>query len=515
MPDPADPLVIEARRAVTGSGQVVDRARLYLRGNRIEALRAAHQAAPQGYQQARRLQSGGTLYPGLLDLHNHLPYNVLGLWQVPQRYEASRAWRDDERYARDVSAPMSALAQHGASATQRALVRYVEVKLMVGGVSSVQGKLSRFPATAPHFAGLVRNIEAPDAPGLTRFGSQLNLPQDAAERARLQQRLTQGEPLVVHLAEAVRDQDGEFDWLAGHGLLRPNLVCIHCLGLNPAQQRAFNAAGSGRVWSPLSNLLLYGQTLEFEDLGTHFALGSDWSPSGSKNLLMELKVAWLHASRAGRQPPADLPERLAHALTLGAARVVHWDEQLGSLEAGKLADLLLLDSLDPDPYRNLLRATERHVQALFIDGQARHGDHALLLGLGLPAAGLERLHIGGRAKALALDQPGAALQGLSLAQAQAQLAYAMARLLEPGATPAELLSGGPDGLAPEIELDLQAHPDTRPLGIARLEPLQSVALDPLCAADDAQFFATLESIAHLPAYLKDPQGLRRFYFPAP
>ena len=48
------------------------------------------------------------------------------------------------------------------------------------------------------------------------------------------------------------------------------------------------------VWSPLSNLLLYGGTTNIEaakSAGVPVSLGSDWSPTGSKNLLNELKVA--------------------------------------------------------------------------------------------------------------------------------------------------------------------------------------------------------------------------------
>ena len=52
------------------------------------------------------------------------------------------------------------------------------------------------------------------------------------------------------------------------------------------------------IWSPLSNLLLYGGTAHVDaarEAGVTIGLGSDWSPTGSKNLLGELKVAWLYS----------------------------------------------------------------------------------------------------------------------------------------------------------------------------------------------------------------------------
>jgi 5-methylthioadenosine/S-adenosylhomocysteine deaminase len=71
------------------------------------------------------------------------------------------------------------------------------------------------------------------------------------------------------------------------------------------------AHGAGMVWSPLSNLLLYGQTARLgaaRAAGVPVALGSDWAPSGSKNLLGELQAARLAAplAGAGDVPDADL-----------------------------------------------------------------------------------------------------------------------------------------------------------------------------------------------------------------
>ena len=57
------------------------------------------------------------------------------------------------------------------------------------------------------------------------------------------------------------------------------------------------------VWSPLSNLLLYGGTTDVKAAkaaGVPIALGSDGAPSGTKNLLGELKVAWLVGQELGR-----------------------------------------------------------------------------------------------------------------------------------------------------------------------------------------------------------------------
>jgi 5-methylthioadenosine/S-adenosylhomocysteine deaminase len=80
------------------------------------------------------------------------------------------------------------------------------------------------------------------------------------------------------------------------------------------------------IWSPLSNLLLYGQTTDIRRAvqeRVRMGLGSDWSPSGSKNLLGELKVAWVVAQQA----EAELTARdLVAMATIDAARILKWQD---------------------------------------------------------------------------------------------------------------------------------------------------------------------------------------------
>ena len=69
---------------------------------------------------------------------------------------------------------------------------------------------------------------------------------------------------------------------------------IRQAALKPEDFRVLGSLGGAMVWSPLSNLLLYGATADIRaavNAGVRIGIGSDWSPSGSKNLLGELKVA--------------------------------------------------------------------------------------------------------------------------------------------------------------------------------------------------------------------------------
>src|SRR4029453_7960210 len=83
------------------------------------------------------------------------------------------------------------------------------------------------------------------------------------------------------------------------------LTLIHGCGIdtrNPEHLRFLRERDISIVWSPVSNLLLYGDTLDVETLlaeGINVALGSDWSPSGSKHAWDEAKFARFYLDAIG------------------------------------------------------------------------------------------------------------------------------------------------------------------------------------------------------------------------
>jgi 5-methylthioadenosine/S-adenosylhomocysteine deaminase len=142
------------------------------------------------------------------------------------------------------------------------------------------------------------------------------------------------------------------------------------------------ARGASMIWSPFSNLLLYGQTANVKaaaKAGVTIGIGSDWGPSGSKNVLGELKVAHLEAQRQGLDWSARDIVSLA---TSNAAKILQWDKALGSLEAGKKADVLVIESRSGDPYEALLRSSETSILLVVINGVPRLGLGALMKALG-------------------------------------------------------------------------------------------------------------------------------------
>lgn len=511
--DPTSPALVLLGRIVTmkEDGEVIDDGAVYLRKGAIVAVAQRNDPPPSGFADAPVIDTKGTIYPGLLDLHNHLVYNVATLWQVPRAFQNRDQWQRNTSYRENVTMPLGVLTKQ--IDTVKAIVRYVETKVLLGGTTAVQGMRSRFGSSTPFYTGAVRNFENTDDHRLPEAGSRIpNLePAEADQVDSFRRALQTKKAYFYHLCEGIDTPTRKhYQALVDNDLLQTSLVAIHCLALEGPDLTTLAEKGCKVVWSPLSNMLLYGKTIDATRLeNVPFTIGCDWTPSGSKNLLEELKVAWLSAQADG----ATLEqEDLVAAVTRNAARAVGWGDALGTIEKGKYADLLVTDTLANDPYENLIAATEANVKLVVIAGYPRHGDAELMEQYPPSDGKREDLDVGGRAKQLYLEHPTAPLASLSFAEALATLEASMSRLREIEAE----LAAAPFGLAAADEDaallldndDYQPAEPGEPDFLATAVLPESIPLDPPTVIDDPDYFDRLEAIGHLPQALT---GLRGFY----
>jgi cytosine/adenosine deaminase-related metal-dependent hydrolase len=165
----------------------------------------------------------------------------------------------------------------------------------------------------------------------------------------------------------------ELDKLEGFGLLREETIIIHGTALTEDQLVRVRDAGAKLVWSPQSNLRLYGQTTRAAhaiSLGIPVALGSDWLPSGSPSLLSELKVARRVLAQQGAR---RTPKQMVEMVTRESAGIAALGEFVGTLEAGKVADILVLERRREDPWENVLDADRSWVELVTIGGNPVYG----------------------------------------------------------------------------------------------------------------------------------------------
>jgi len=509
------PALVLHGRIVPVEGDVIDDGALYIRGGKIIAVQTRTAPPPAGFETIKPVDTKGTMYPGMLDLHNHLVYNVITPWAVPQRFDSRAQWRTNKSYKEQISAPLGVLAKN--PSTIPALVRYVETKALVSGTTAVQGMRSSWKPTETFFSGAVRNFEVTGDKDLPAAGTKIDdvdfkRPEKVDEFRKAVAAATQrNAAMFYHLCEGIDEKTRKHytDLTAGN-LLAKCVAAIHCLALNGDDFTSLDGIGCNIVWSPLSNSLLYGKTLDPKLLvNRRFTIGCDWSPSGGKNLLEELKVAWLTIQEAG----ADVPARaLVEAVTKNAAAAVGWQKALGTLEPDKYADLVVIAGKTGDPYKHLIMATEEGVRLVLIAGYARYGDKGLMELI--PSAGPNRepLTVGKKKKVIDNFDPGAKLD-ISFEEARKRLVKAMADLPAAQQELQDVLATGAAlGIEP-LMLDNEgeeegADPEALFAAAAAVEVPQSVPLDPLTVVGDKTHFDRIEAIAHLPKHLKK---LRELY----
>jgi hypothetical protein len=200
-------------------------------------------------------------------------------------------------------------------------------------------------------------------------------------------------------------------------------------------------------------------------------LGPDWSVSGSKNLLGELKVADLWNQHRLNGLFSDL--ELCQMVTSNAADALGLADRIGRIRPGLRADLVVLTPRRADPYRNLIESTEAEVQLVVADGRACYGTPGLVRAA--RALNVEPVRVAGAARVISLPDPtvSSAILGWSDVVSALERVWAVGRLR---------------GWIP-----LLPH--------GALTPLDSLA-------PDEQYFQTLEAASIPGSMLK---GLREYY----
>ncbi|MFI0502757.1 8-oxoguanine deaminase [Streptomyces albogriseolus] len=214
------------------------------------------------------------------------------------------------------------------------------------------------------------------------FSVSTELMRHGAELAR---RL--GVRLHTHGSETVEEEKfchelfgmGPTDYFASTGWLGEDVWMAHCVHMNDSDIAAFARTGTGVAHCPSSNARLAAGIARVPDMlaaGVPVGLGVDGTASNeSGELHTELRNALL-INRLGAHREKALTARQALRLgTHGGARVLGRADEIGSLEPGKLADLVLwrMDTLAhasiADPVTALVLGAAAPVTASFVNGR--------------------------------------------------------------------------------------------------------------------------------------------------
>jgi 5-methylthioadenosine/S-adenosylhomocysteine deaminase len=195
-------------------------------------------------------------------------------------------------------------------------------------------------------------------------------------------------PVLTHLAES----DGELAMvrarygatpvrhLAAHGLLGPSLVAAHCVRVDDEEIALLRDAGAGVVHCPESNMKLSSGVAPVPKMlaaGVRLGLGTDGAASNNDlDMVGEMGSAARLHKVAGLDPTAAPAHAMLRMATMGGAEALRLDSQIGSLEAGKRADVIVVDLSGPnavplfDPASHLVYSARADaVQTVIVEGK--------------------------------------------------------------------------------------------------------------------------------------------------
>ena len=150
------------------------------------------------------------------------------------------------------------------------------------------------------------------------------------------------------------EQNGErpLDTLHRLGLLGPKTQCVHMTDLGDQDIALLAATGSHVIHCPASNMKLASGTCPVGKLqanNINVALGTDSAASNnSLNLFSEIRSAALLAKLHCQDASAVSAQQALSMATINGARALGMEDTLGSLEVGKLADLIAVDMSGPE-----------------------------------------------------------------------------------------------------------------------------------------------------------------------
>ncbi len=176
------------------------------------------------------------------------------------------------------------------------------------------------------------------------------------------------------------------------GVLGPTTALAHCVHLDDEERDILQDSKAAVMHCPTTNLKLgsgFADVPEFRARKIRVAIGADGAPANNRlDALTELRQAAL-IQDLNRAPGALSPRDALAVLTIEGAKALGLEHECGSLEAGKAADVVLLDLRDPalgpggDAFTKIVYCAERaHIRHVLVAGEFALRDGHLLGALG-------------------------------------------------------------------------------------------------------------------------------------
>ena len=289
------------------------------------------------------LDEGTIVFPGLINLHAHTTYNILPIWESNAVWKNRFQWRNNPGYKQDIGGLLDYIQKNWKNDPDPRFVAAIDQS--VEQVTEAYAVISEIQAVAGGTTLIQETADLDKEP----TNERTFIIRNTGEQADLQIPASEQVYSVVDFYEP--------DISIASNLQKANLVLTHGCGLDLSDEAmldAMAACGVSLIWSPVSNLLLYMDTTDISKLlhrNINVCLGSDWSPSGSKHVLDELKFAKFVNDLLGM---GISNEDLFKMVTTNAVKALG-TSGTGAILPGYDADLFVLRKNDPDALQALLK----------------------------------------------------------------------------------------------------------------------------------------------------------------
>jgi hypothetical protein len=328
-----------------------------------------HTIPPPGLQ---IISTDSLIFPGLIDAHNHPVYNVLDTIPFQNMFTERYDWQSDPLYS-EFKNQFNDIRDYGGNDVQETnLFKLAEVRALTAGTTMIQG----FNANGHSYDSFAHQGMVID--NAERFPSRIYHEVFPLRKGLSFWQTKQAEywdRFIIHLSEGTNQAalDEFYTWQS-MGLLDWRTTIIHGIPLDDAEWAAMSAAGASLVWSPTSNMTLYGVTADIPGAlkaGVNVALAPDWTESGSLNILAEMKVAEQINQSSWQGSITSL--QFAEFVTRNAAQALGIQDWVGQIGPGYQADLMVIPGDPQSPYTALLAAHPADVQLTIVNGLPMYG----------------------------------------------------------------------------------------------------------------------------------------------
>jgi hypothetical protein len=363
-----------------------------------------HSATAGGAEATQVTCPDGVISPALINTHDHITYNKLPpAAHATNRYDHRHEWRNG------VSGDPTRPKLNYSASSKTETVQWNELRHLMAGTTAI--------VSAGDAPGVLRNLDS------TTLSRQEGLNQPVVNSDTFPLGDTAGERLTSgcaypsitpqssvsdadsyepHISEGINvEARNEFLCTSqpgqGQNLLLEKTGLIHGIPLGPADACLVSQRRAALIWSPRSNVALYGHTAQvpmFDRAGALLALGTDWTLTGSLNLLRELACAdQLNQKYLDNYFSA---EALWRMVTLNSAIVTATNDVIGQIVPGLVADISIF--LGQRAYQNaplprwdhaaVVRGGVEDVLLVLRGGLPMYGDGNVMEGLGAGTAKL-------------------------------------------------------------------------------------------------------------------------------